>query len=332
MPSAVQARGSAGLYETVTTARAHNLDWLPPGKSCAVCFSIDDIHPATSRDSYEAGGDMGEGALGHLEWLMARHAALRPTLFVTADWREISPLPTRKLLAAIPVLRDRVYLAPRWPKGTMSLERHPRFVSYLNGLANVEIAFHGLHHVNTGLRIPVEFQREDARGCGRKIAEMLRIFQTAGLRHVKGICPPGWDAPPALLAALAQASFRYVASARDIRTPVSRDALSAMSGLCGLPLFYPVKLPQTSLVHIPTNFQATSSIERAIEILEMGGLLSIKAHIVSEAFGYVAADGLGKSYATFLNELLNRISAAFGERLWWASMGEIAAQLDRPRP
>ena len=33
-----------------------DLEWLPPGKDCAVVFSIDDIHPARSTDYYEAGG------------------------------------------------------------------------------------------------------------------------------------------------------------------------------------------------------------------------------------------------------------------------------------
>ncbi len=38
--------------------------WLPPGKHAAVCLSIDDVHPGTSNDSYEAGGDLHAGALG----------------------------------------------------------------------------------------------------------------------------------------------------------------------------------------------------------------------------------------------------------------------------
>ena len=32
--------------------------WLPPGRSAAVCLSIDDIHPGRSGDHYEAGGDL----------------------------------------------------------------------------------------------------------------------------------------------------------------------------------------------------------------------------------------------------------------------------------
>ena len=78
------------------------IDWLPKGKKAAICFTIDDIHPAKSADYYEAGGDLSKGNLGLVEWLLDRHPKLKTTLFVTADWREISGVPTRKLLASIP--------------------------------------------------------------------------------------------------------------------------------------------------------------------------------------------------------------------------------------
>jgi len=93
--------------------------WLMPGKQAAICFTIDDVHPGKSSDAYEAGGDLGQGALGHVEWLCHRHPQLRVTLFVTPDWREISPFPTRKFLSSIPFLKDRVYLTGILPVETM---------------------------------------------------------------------------------------------------------------------------------------------------------------------------------------------------------------------
>jgi len=62
--------------------------WLPEPYEAAVTLSIDDIHPGRSSDAYEAGGDLGEGALGHVAWLLERHPQLRVTLYTTADWRE----------------------------------------------------------------------------------------------------------------------------------------------------------------------------------------------------------------------------------------------------
>lgn len=99
------------------TARPLPNGWLPPGKHAAICFSIDDVHPGTSTDAYEAGGDLDRGVLGHVRWLLERHPCLRITLFTTPDWREISPLPTRRILAALPYVRDHVFLAPILPLG-----------------------------------------------------------------------------------------------------------------------------------------------------------------------------------------------------------------------
>ena len=150
------------------------VDWLPPGKECAVCFSIDDVHPATSNDYYEAGGDLGEGALGNVDFLLSRHDKLRVTLFVTANWREISAYPTRKVLAKIPYVKDRIYLAKRWPKDRMRLDKHPDFVNYLNSLKRVEIGYHGLNHCHKGERIPVEFQDETAEEISKDVGRWMK--------------------------------------------------------------------------------------------------------------------------------------------------------------
>jgi len=50
-------------------AQEHDLasGWLVSGKQAAICFTIDDVHPGKSSDTYEAGGDLGQGALGHVE-------------------------------------------------------------------------------------------------------------------------------------------------------------------------------------------------------------------------------------------------------------------------
>ncbi len=105
--------------------------WLPEGKQAAVCFSIDDVHPGRASQHYDGGGDLGEGALGLIEWLLRRHVGLRVTLFVTADWRETTPHPSR-ILAAIPVLRDRMFLAPVLPKGSRRLDHAPEFIAYVS--------------------------------------------------------------------------------------------------------------------------------------------------------------------------------------------------------
>src|ERR1700731_843121 len=92
------------------------IHWYCPGKSAAVVLSVDDIFPGTSQSAYEAGGDLEGGELGRLLWLLERHPQLQLTLFVTPDWRRISPVADR-LWRHVPWLRDRVYLSSVLPRG-----------------------------------------------------------------------------------------------------------------------------------------------------------------------------------------------------------------------
>lgn len=306
--------------------------WLPPGKRAAVCFTIDDLHPGRSRDGYDGGGDLGAGALGHVEWLLRRHPALRVTLFTTPDWREISPVPTRRLLARIPGVRDRVHLTRLHPVGTMRLSRHPEFVRYLASLGQAEVALHGLHHVHPGRTVLVEFQEQGEAECRRILEASMAIFREAGLPFVKGMTPPGWNAPPGLVEAMAALDFDFLASARDIKSAIEPGVKAQMSGLKGVALLEPEWIAGGRLLHVPANFQATSPVERALAIVEAGGLLSIKAHIVKTAMGHVALDGVDALYMNYLDVLLSTLEDRYGDELWWTSMGALAAEARSTRP
>jgi hypothetical protein len=304
-------------------------DWLPAGKRAAVCFTIDDVHPGTSRDHYDGGGDLGDGALGLVAQLLDRHPSLRVTLFVTADWREISPRPSR-VLARVPILRDRLYLSKVLPEGTRRIDRHPAFLAYLRSLPRTEIGLHGLHHIHRGPLLHVEFQDEAVTVQREKLRRMLEIFDASKLPFVRGMCPPGWNAPETLLLAMQELRFDFVASARDINTPISRDATTNMSGLRGAPLIYPGVLGG-ELLHFSTNFQATSPWERAKAIIEAGGLLAVKAHIIKDALGYVALDGVDAVYCNFLDLFFERLNREYGDSLWWTTMGEVSTQIRNAR-
>jgi Uncharacterized protein conserved in bacteria (DUF2334) len=306
--------------------------WLPQGKRCAICFSIDDVHPGKSTDCYDGGGDLGKGALGHVEWLLERHPKLHVTLFTTPDWREISPWPTRRLLARIPHLRDRIYLTRVRKRGDMRVDRHPAFVAYLRGLQRTEIALHGLHHIHPGRTIFVEFQEQGVDTCKRALAKGLEIFRDAQLNVVSGLGPPGWNAPPALLEAMVRLGLRFVASARDITTPVSAEAKTNMSGIHGVSLVYPELVANGRLVHFTSNFQATSSLDRALAILDVGGLLAVKGHIIKNAMGLIALDGMDPLYRNYLDLLFKELDRRYGDALWWTSMGKIAERVVTPSP
>lgn len=303
-------------------------DWLPQGKRAAVCFTIDDIHPGKSSDLYEAGGDLDAGALGQVHWLLKRHPQLWVTLFTTADWRETSPVPTLKMLAKNPYLRDKLYLTELHPVGTMRLGRHPEFVAYLKSLPRTELAFHGLHHIHKGPKVLVEFQNDlSLEECRAIVGEMIAVFEEAGLPYARGMNPPGWEFPPHLATAMIEAGLVFVSSARDIRTPVSPDAVTAMSGLTGRSLIFPELICDGKLVHFTANFQATSRIERAFEIIDQGGLLNIKAHIIKNACGYIMLDGVDELYCNYLDLLFSELERRYGDALWWTSVGAIAERM-----
>jgi hypothetical protein len=308
-------------------ARRTQPHWLPAGKSAAVCLSVDDVHPATSAAGYDAGGDLEAGALGRLARLQQRHPGLKATLCVTPDWRLDSLTPDTRLLRHVPFLRRHVHWTRLRAAGELRIDRHPRFVAYLNGLEHCEVVPHGLHHAHVGPHFATEFQDESAAECLDSIRRSLGIFASAGLRHVRGYIPPAWAAPPALIAALGRLDFDFLSSARDLDSEVSPEAVTAVSGLRGVSLIYPQLIGGGALVHLTCNFQASSPLERAVRILELGGVLHVKAHIFKAGRGHVMGDGLDDLYCNYLDLLFTHLSARFGTALWWAHLSQIARRV-----
>jgi uncharacterized protein DUF2334 len=302
--------------------------WYNTAKKAAVVLSVDDVFPGTSRSAYEAGGDLGSGALGHLQWLLERHPKAKVTLFVTPDWRQISPI-AHRVWRRLPWLRDQLWLADVLPKGTMDVRRHPEFVAYLNDMPRTEIALHGLHHIHPGRMVSVEFQRQDRETCADVLGEAVRIFDESGLRWTRGLQPPGWNCPPALQQACRDVGIEWITSARDIHTPVEKRARTAMSGLSGVSMMFPERIAP-NLLHISTNFQATSPAERAFAILDAGGVLSIKAHITKDVPGHSHLDGVDRLYMNYLDRLFDEIERRYGDAIDWTTIGELAAALAAP--
>jgi hypothetical protein len=280
----------------------------------AVCFSVDDVHPAP----------VAPRALEHVRWLQQRHPQLRVTLFTTADWRTRDPFPTRRWLSRIPIVRDRVFMVDMHPRGTFRLDRHESFCAMLRAWKGAEVALHGLHHVTRGMQPVLEFANRSPAQCRATIDEAMRIFDDAGVPFIRGMGAPGWHAPPPLLEAMCAAGFKFIASARDLDTPIAPGARTRGSGMKNVSLIEPQRL-DSGLMHFAVNFQATSAIERAFTILEAGGLLSIKAHLLAESGAYRALDGLTERYRDYLDRVFCAIEDRFGDEVWWTSMGEMAS-------
>ena len=208
----------------------------------------------------------------------------------------------------------------------MDIRNHPDFVAFLNAMPRTEVALHGLSHINFGHSVSVEFQHRDRETCAGMLAEAMRIFEEAGLRHVRGLQPPGWSCGPALQQACRDVGIEWIMSARDLRTPVSKDATTAMSGLSGVSMLFPERIAE-SLLHISTNFQATSTPERAFDILDTGGVLSIKAHITKNVPGHTHLDGVDDLYMNYLDRLFADIEERYGDTIDWTTLGSLATSL-----
>ena len=296
--------------------------WLPPGARAAVCLSVDDVHPAGTVPGGEP--DLARRALDVVAWLQERHPRLAVTFFTTPDWRSTSPAPEPGLLRRTPILRNFVYQARVLPADTCRLSRHPAFCATLRSWPRSEIALHGLHHVRRGPRPVAEFEGLGPAACRALLVRAMSLFDEAALPCVRGLCPPGWSAPPALLRAMDETGMAFLASARDLESPVSPDGVARGSGLAGVPLFQPARIPGTRLVHVPTNFQATSSLDRARAIVEAGGVLSIKAHLLQGLGRYRALDGLTEDYAAHNHRVLSTLEDEHGDAIWWPPLSAIA--------
>ncbi len=280
------------------------MSWNGP----AVCFSVDDVHPAP----------VAAENLAHVRWLQERHPHLRVTFFTTPDWRTLDPYPTK------PFVSDDQFTVETYPSGTFQLDRHQEFCSLLRDWDRGELALHGFQHVRSGMTPVLEFERRSTDECRAILRQAAAIFREAKLPCAPGMSPPGWSAPPPLLEAMKAEGFRFVASARDLDTAISTKAVANGSGLRGISLVHPQRI-EPGLLHIPTNFQATSALDRALAILDCGGLLSIKAHLLETSGSYRALDGLTIAYREQLHRLFTMLEERFDDELTWTSMGEIAA-------
>jgi len=272
------------------------VQWGDRRPRLSVVLSVDDVHPAP----------VAESALAHLRWLQERHPQLKATLFTTPDWRSSGP-----------------YTAEMLPEGTYRLDRHPSFCDLLRTWPGIELALHGLHHVGPPSAPIAEFAGATREQCRSILQRAMSIFDDAGLPFVRGLCPPAWHATEELVDAMGDLEMRFIASARDLTTPVSRDAKTNGSGMHGVSLIEPQRVG--ALLHFTTNFQATSTIERACAILDAGGVLAIKAHLLSESGTYKALDGLSGPYRDELDRLFSTLEDSYGDAIVWTSMGALAA-------
>jgi hypothetical protein len=67
--------------------------------------------------------------------------------------------------------------------------------------------------------------------------------------------------------------------------------------------------------------------ERAFEILDAGGVLSIKAHIAKNVPGHLHLDGVDELYMNYLDRLFFEIEQRYAEAIDWTTLNQLATPL-----
>lgn len=96
-------------------------------------------------------------------------------------------------------------------------------------------------------------------------------------------------------------------------------------------LIYPEEINERGLLHFTSNFQATSPMERALRVVEAGGCLHIKGHIVKNALGHVALDGVDRLYMNYIDAVCSELAQRYGDAIWWTTLGSVAEHAMRRR-
>ena len=264
--------------------------------------NIDDFAPYCSSDgSLDLGGDPRGGLTRELTALLRDFPALRLTLFVIPDLR--LPAFSRQPSAAIADGRN-----AQWLNHYRAWSKEGR----------VELAAHGLHHLQTENRLfqrHIEFAFKTCSETNIAVRQAAEIFLRAGL-PLTGFRPPGWgfNCDLSLLRVIAESGFAYLAgSSLDDGLNHRHQRVSN---------YYPTRiggalnLPQNVLLDWPKS-QLLGTVDR---IARAQGMVSIKAHTRwNGSPNQLTASGLGK-----LRWLLAALARRYGQAIEYATLYEIA--------
>jgi len=273
-------------------------------------LNFDDVHPETSNDIADCGGDMEKGVFKYILSLLDEFPKLKITLFVVPNWIDKPNDPF--LFKHIKKLLGLRY-TNQWYGEPFRLDKHEDWCEWLNSFVEkgkIEICVHGLYHHRDSDPHSAEFKDLSYEECKRRILLAEKIFKNAGLKYSKIFRPPGWGISEGLFKAL-----------KDLKYSISLDPIA-----CGISIN---KLPRYSvsiyknLINIPQNWDIKKGkIEEAIKILEKYKFLSAKGHIQDRYGRDVVGNGLTKESYKNIRNLLIKIEER-GLKVRYCMMKEI---------
>jgi peptidoglycan/xylan/chitin deacetylase (PgdA/CDA1 family) len=307
----------------------------------AIVIGIDDVHPESSLNGSDCGGDLDRGALGLLENFLQRYRNVKVTLFVTPCHMFLPQPPGIERLHGIARsilglggVADRVFyrfFIRSFEPNRYDVEKSKAFSLYLAGLVKrgqIEIGIHGCFHFHVIPPYSSEFKHLSEEEARRRIRIAVKKLAQAGIPFVKGFAPPGWGVSRDLLKVLAEEGFIYIAGSADFTSPVHVKAVSKEAGLKGVPLIFPSKV-FSNLINVPRNWTPhRNDLYRALKIIESGGLLGIHMHVEDEYHGTYLGNGITIENICRLEKLLDAIESTFGGSVDFLTFSEVAHHMN----
>jgi peptidoglycan/xylan/chitin deacetylase (PgdA/CDA1 family) len=306
----------------------------------AIVIGIDDVHPEPSLDGSDCGGDLDRGALGLLENFLQRYRNVKVTLFVTPCHMFLpQPLGIERLhRIARSILGDIAdcvfyrFFIRRFEPNRYDIEKSKAFSLYLASLVKrrqVEIGIHGCFHFHVIPPYSSEFKHLSEQETRRRIRIAVKKLARARISFVKGFAPPGWGVSRSLLKVLAEEGFIYIAGSADFMSPVHVKAVSKEAGLKGVPLIFPSRV-FSNLINVPRNWTPhRNDLNRALKIIELGGLLGIHMHVENEYHGTYLGNGITVQNIRRLEKLLDAIESIFGGSVDFLTFSEVAYHMNK---
>lgn len=247
-------------------------------------FSLDDIHPQSSKEGDDFGGDKDKGVFRYLLKLIELYPKIKITLFTTPNYIDKSN--NRFIIRNIKRVLGLNY-KNYWKNEPFKLTKHPKWCKWLNSIKNFEIAIHGHNHHNErkGLH-QQEFHDLGNEESLRKIEDAEKIFREAGLKLSRGFRPPGWGYSEGMFEALKKLKIDFISLNKKDFPETSTYEVTKYKGL--------INVPQN--IDINTKYDI---IEETKKILQKGDFISAKGHISKHCNRDINENGLTEE--TFLN-------------------------------
>jgi peptidoglycan/xylan/chitin deacetylase (PgdA/CDA1 family) len=303
-------------------------------RNSAIVIGIDDVHPESSKDGSDCGGDLDKGALGRLENFLQSYTKVKVTLFVTPCHIFLPQLPFierfHKIVRAIfGNLSDQIFhrfFIKTFEPTKYDIEKSEAFNLYLKSLVRkkqIEIGVHGCFHFNNIPPYSAEFKYLNKTETHKRVKIACKKLAKTGIPFVKGFAPPGWGVSRALLEVLAEEGFIYIAGSADFKSPIYLKAISNEAGIKGVSLIFPTRI-YSNLINIPRNWTPhRNDLERGLRIVQLGGLLSVHMHVENDYHGVSLKNGLTEQNLKKLGKLIDAIEDTFGDSVDFLTFSEV---------